>query len=75
MLMLLSVISFRKIFFNVSEVQGRGPVGLSLMAVLSENYLQKLKWKAIKETLIWKIAPKSFRRFVDDSQAPFQEKS
>ena len=52
MLMLLSVISFRKIFFNVSEVQGRGPVGLSLMTVLSENYLQKLKWKAIKETLI-----------------------
>ena len=52
MLMLLSVISFRKIFFNVSEVQGSGPVGLSLMAVLSENYLQKLKWKGIKETLI-----------------------
>ena len=45
------------------------------MVVLSECYLQKIECKAIMEALNYKIASKTFRRFVDDSNAPFQERS
>ena len=43
--------------------------------MLSESYLQKLKCKAIMEALNYKIAPNTFKRFVDDSHARFQERS
>ena len=55
--------------------QNSGPIGLSLMVVLSECYLQKIEFKAIAEALNYKIAPKTFRRFVDDSHARFQNRS
>ena len=45
------------------------------MVVLSECYLQKVEFKAITEALNYKIAPKPFRRFVDDSHARFQNRS
>ena len=39
-------------------------VGLSIMVVLSESYLQNLE-----KALTFGIAPKTFRRYVDDSHA------
>ena len=42
---------------------------------LSECYLQKIECNAIIEALNYKIAPKTFRRFVDDNHARFQERS
>ena len=45
------------------------------MVALSECYLQKIEFKAIMEALNYKIAPKTFRRFVDDNHARFQERS
>ena len=60
---------------NLRLFQNSGPIGLSLMVLLSECYLQKIEYKAIMETLNYKVAPKTFRRFVDDSHARFQEMS
>ena len=60
---------------NLRLFQNSGPIGLSLMVVLSECYLQKIEFKAITEALNYKIAPKTFRRFVDDSHARFQNRS
>ena len=60
---------------NLRLFQNSGPVGFSLMVVLSECYLQKIKFKAITEALNYKIAPKTFRHFVDDSHARFQNRS
>ena len=45
------------------------------MVVLSECYLQKIEFKAIMEALNYKIDPKTFRRFIDDSHARFQNRS
>ena len=60
---------------NLRLFQNSGPIGLSLMVVLSECYLQKIEFKAITEALNYKIAPKTFRRFVNDSYARFQDRS
>ena len=48
-----------------------GPIGLSIMVVLSESYLQYLEKNAIELALTFDIAPKTFRRYVDDSHARF----
>ena len=55
--------------------QNSESIGLSLMVVLSECYLQKIECEAIMEALNYKTAPKAFRRFADDSHARFQERS
>ena len=60
---------------NLRLPQNNGPIGLSLMVVLSECYLQKIEFNAITEALNYKIALKTFRRFVDDSHARFQKRS
>ena len=48
-----------------------GPIGISLMVVLSEFYLQKTKCKGYMETLNYKIAQKKLKRFVDKSHTRF----
>ena len=60
---------------NIRLFQNSRPIGLSLMVVLSECYLQKIDCKAVMEALNYKITQKTFRRFVDDSHARFQERS
>ena len=60
---------------NLRLFQNSGPIGLSLMVVLSECYWQKIECKAIMEALNYKTVPKTFRRFVGDSHARFQERS
>ena len=48
-----------------------GPIGPSIMVALSESYLQNLEKHAIELALKFSIAPKTFRRYVDDSHARF----
>ena len=50
------------------------PIGLSLVVVLSESYLQHLEHKAMVEALTIQIQPKTFKRYVDDSHARFTSK-
>ena len=52
-----------------------GPIGLSIMVVLSESYLQNLEKNAIELALRFDIAPKTFCRYVDDSHARFGSRS
>ena len=54
-----------------------GPIGLSIMVVLSDCNLQRLEEKfiALYITLIYlNISPKTFNRYVDDSHARFENK-
>ena len=44
-----------------------GPIGLSIMVVLSESYLHNLEKNALELALRFDIASKTFRRYVDDS--------
>ena len=46
-----------------------GPIGISIMVVLSKSYLQNLEKKAIELASRFDIAPKTFRRYDDDSHA------
>ena len=52
-------------------LENAGPIGLSLMVVLSESYLQHLENKAMTEALTIQIQPKTFKRYVDDSHVRF----
>ena len=56
---------------NIRLFQNSRPIGPSLMVVLSKCYLHKTECKAIMEALNYQIAPKTFRRLVDDSHARF----
>ena len=59
---------------KIRLLENAGPIGLSLMVVLSESYLQHLEHKAIAEALAIQIQPKTFKRHVDDSHARFTSK-
>ena len=54
-------------------VEDAGPIGLSLMVVIAEGYLQFLESTAISNSIISGCAPKTFYRYVDDSHARFNE--
>ena len=58
---------------KIYEMENSGPIGLSLMVVMAESYLQYLEGKAIHEALHEQppVDPISLRRFVDDSHARF----
>ena len=61
------------IFDNpVRVLKNSGPIGLALMIVISEAFLQRLEEKAIQETLATNLAPLTYRRYVDDSHARFE---
>ena len=45
------------------------------MVVLSESYLQNYEKNAIELALRYDIAPKIFRRYIDDSHARFGSRS
>ena len=45
------------------------------MIVLSESYLHNLEKNALELALRFDIAPKTFRRYVDDSYARFGSRS
>ena len=44
------------------------------MVVLSEYYLQRLEEKSIALSFAVNISPKTFKRYVDDSNARFENK-
>ena len=52
-------------------LENSGPISLSIMVVLSECYLQRIEQISITQALTLNLAPKSFKRFVDDSHERF----
>ena len=61
------------LFNNVIwKLYNSGAIGLSI--ILSECYLQGFEEKAIASSFALNIAPKTFKCFVDDSHAKFENK-
>ena len=56
---------------KIRLLENADPIGLSLMIVLSESYLQHLERKTTAEAPTIHIQPKTFKRYVDDSHACF----
>ena len=56
------------------KLYNSGPVGLYIMVVLSECYLQRLKEKSIALSFALNISPKTCKCYVDDSHARFENK-
>ena len=54
---------------EIRILKNSGPIELSFMVVLSESYVQNLEHKAIAEALTLNLAPKTYRRHVDDTHA------
>ena len=61
---------------EIHELKDSGPIGLSLMVVMAEGWLQVLEAKAIDDALNHQppIIPLSFFRYVDDSHSRFDER-
>ena len=55
-------------------MENSGPIGLSIMVVLSECYLQRIEHISITQALNLNLAPKTFKRFVGDSHARFNNR-
>jgi len=55
-------------------IKDAGPIGLSLMVVIAESYLQFLEKKSIQDAIIFGCCPVTFRRYVDDSHSRFANK-
>ena len=60
---------------KIWHLSNSGPIGLSIMVIISESYLQHIEKQAITQALEVNIAPKSFRRYVDDSHARFESQN
>ena len=60
---------------KIYKLQNSGPIGLALMVVVAEAFLQYHERNAINKALsnTPSVAPKSFLRFVDDSHARFDD--
>ena len=56
------------------QLYNSGPIGLSIIVVLSECYIQRLEEKSIASSFALNISPKTFKRYVDDSHARFENK-
>ena len=56
-------------------MENSGPIGLSIMVVvLSECYLQRIEHISITQAHNLNLAPKTFKRFADDSHARFDNR-
>ena len=53
-------------------LENSGPIGLALMVVISEAFLQRLEDRAMQEALATNLAPLTYKRYVDDSHARFE---
>ena len=51
-----------------------GPIGLSLMVILAESYLQMIENKALQIAVNLNVAPITHRRYVDDTHDRFDNK-
>ena len=56
------------------KLYNSGPIGFSIMVVLSECYHQILEEKSIALSFVLSISPKTFKRYVDDSHTRFKIK-
>ena len=56
------------------KLYNSGPIGLSIMVVLSGCYLQRLEENSIALSFALNIWPKTFKCYVDDSHARFENK-
>jgi len=54
-------------------IDDAGPIGLSLMVVMAEGYLQFTEGTAIANAIQNNFAPVTFYRYVDDSHSRFKE--
>ena len=59
---------------HIYVIEDAGPIGLSLMVVVAESYLQFLEKKSIQDAMIFGCCPITFRRYVDDSHSRFSTK-
>ena len=53
-------------------LENSGPIGLALMVVISEAFLQRLEDRAMHEALATNLAPLTYKRHVDDNHARFE---
>ena len=53
---------------EISILRNSRPIGLSFLAALSKSHNPNLEYKANAEKLILNLAPKSYRRYGDDTQ-------
>lgn len=56
---------------DIYEIEDAGPIGLSLMVVIAEGYLQHLEKNALETATTRGVQPITFKRYVDDSHARF----
>ena len=56
---------------EIRLIPNSGPIGLSLMVVVAEAFLQHLETKSLIIAEIGQFSPKTYRRYVDDSHARF----
>ena len=60
--------------YVIWTLENLGPIGLSIMVALSECYLQRIEHISITQALTLNLTPKTFKRFVDDSHARFNDR-
>ena len=53
-------------------LENLGPIGLALMVVISEAFLERLKDRALQEALATNLAPLTYKRYVDDNHTRFK---
>ena len=57
---------------NIYTIDDAGPIGLSLMVVIAEGYLQTIESKALRNAIANGCGPLSYLRYVDDSHSRFR---
>ncbi|XP_065667904.1 uncharacterized protein LOC136088156 [Hydra vulgaris] len=56
---------------NIRVIPNSGPIGLSLMVVMAEAFLQNIERKALNIASVYTSEPKTYKRYVDDCHARF----
>ncbi|XP_065642690.1 uncharacterized protein LOC136074312 [Hydra vulgaris] len=56
---------------NIRVIPNSGPIGLSLMVVMAEAFLQNIERKALNIAIVYTSEPKTYKRYVDDCHARF----
>ncbi|XP_065642555.1 uncharacterized protein LOC136074179 [Hydra vulgaris] len=56
---------------NIRVIPNSGPIGLSLMVVMAEAFLQNIERKALNIAIVYTSEPKTYNRYVDDCHARF----
>ena len=54
---------------KIRPIPNSGPIGLSLMVIVAEAFIQHLEKKALIIAEVGQFSPKTYRRSVDDSHA------